>query len=80
MAVKFPLKMSDGTPVRTIEELREHFDFPAVLRYYSSGKLGRWLSDRYYDEEAEKVGDLDPSSEDFKKSLCDILGVNYLEI
>ena len=46
MAVKFPLIMSDGTPVRTIEELREHFDLEAVLGYYSNGRLIKWLEDR----------------------------------
>lgn len=78
MAVKFPLKMSDGTPVRTIEELREHFDLKAVLGYYSNGRLVKWLEDRYYDEEAEKVKALDPSLDDFGKNLCSILGVDYL--
>jgi len=43
MAVKFPLKMPDGTAVRTIEELREHFDLRTVLDYYSSGWLKEWL-------------------------------------
>lgn len=79
MAVKFPLKMSDGTPVRTMEELREHFDLEAVLGYYSNGRLAEWLEDRYYDEEAGAVRGLDSASENFKKKLCEILGVIYSE-
>lgn len=79
MAVKFPLKMSDGTPVRTIEELREHFDLGAVLGYYSNGRLIQWLEDRYYNEEAGKVRDLKASSKKFNQKLCEILGVTYLE-
>lgn len=79
MAVKFPLKMPDGTAVRTIEELREHFDLTAVLDFYSSGKLTDWLEIRYYNKEAEKVKALEPSSDDFRKNLCSILGVEYLE-
>lgn len=78
MAVKFPLIMTDGTPVRTIEELREHFDLKAVLGYYSNGRLAEWLENRYYDEEAEKVKALDSSLNDFRKNLCSILGVDYL--
>ena len=77
MAVKFPLKMSDGTPVRTIEELREHFDLEAVLGCYSNGQLLEWLEDRYYDEEAGKVRDLKASSKKLNQKLCEILGVPY---
>ena len=77
MAVKIPLKMSDGTPVRTIEELREHFNLADVLGYYSNGRLIKWLTDWYYDEEAKKVKALDSTSGDFQKNLCGIFGVDY---
>ncbi|MCM1561275.1 MAG: hypothetical protein NC123_17295 [Butyrivibrio sp.] len=79
MAVKFPLKMADGTAAGTIEELREHFDLEAVLGYYSNGRLVKWLEDRYYDEEAGKIRNLDAASGDFKKQLCEVLGVPYSE-
>lgn len=79
MAVKIPLKMSDGTSVRTIEELREHFDLRAVLDHYSNGRLLKWLEDRYYDEEARAVKALDLTSERLKEDLCAILGTSYLE-
>ncbi len=79
MAVKFPLKMSDGTSVRTIEELREHFDLRAVLDHYSNGKLLKWLEERYYDEEAKAVRALDLTSQSLKEDLCAILGTPYLE-
>ncbi len=79
MAVKFPLKMADGTAVGTMEELREHFDLEAVLSYYSNGRLVKWLEDRYYDEEAGKVRALDSASENFSIKLCEILGVPYSE-
>lgn len=77
--IRFPLKMTDGAQVKTMEELREHFDFADVLRYYADGRLCKWLRAWYYDEEAEKVEQLDLRSEDFKKNLCDILGVTYQE-
>lgn len=77
MAIKIPLKMSDGTTVRTIEELREHFNLVDVLGYYEDGRLAKWLLDGYYDEEVEKVKALDSSSKEFRKDLCNILGVDY---
>lgn len=77
LKIKFPLNMADGSAVRTIEELREHFDLMSVLSYYSNGKLINWLESRYYDEEAQKVKALDSASEHFKMELCAILGVNY---
>lgn len=79
MAVKFPLKMADGAMVRTLDELREHFDLTAVLAYYDNGRLTKWLENGYYDEEAKKVAALDAGSADFAKELCGILGANYLE-
>jgi len=66
--VKFPLKMADETPVRTIEELREHFDLASVLGYYDNGRLVEWLTDRYYEDEASKINALDSSAGNFKSS------------
>lgn len=77
--IKFPLKMADGSQARNIEELREHFDLTMILGYYASGRLIEWLTDRYYDDEAEKIKALEPSSKEFKKNLCEILAVPYSE-
>lgn len=79
MAVNFPLKMADGAMVRTLEELREHFDLTAVLAYYDNGRLAKWLENFLYDKEAKEVTALDANSDDFAKKLCDILGVDYSE-
>lgn len=76
--IKSPLLMADGAKVRTIEELREHFDIASVLAYYDSGKLHEWLENYYYDVEAEKIGKLDSSSTDIKEKICGILGVAYV--
>jgi TPR repeat protein len=75
--VRFPLKMADGAQVRTLEELREHFDPESVLAYYDNGKLNTWLNDRYEESTAAKLAELDPSAADFKKRLCEALGVAY---
>lgn len=76
MAPKFPLIMS-GKSVRTIADLRKYFDLETVLGYYSDGQLLRWLEDRYYNEEAEKIRALEVPSEKFNQKLCEILGAAY---
>ena len=53
--VKFPLKMSDGAEVRTLDDLKAHFDVDSVIKEFFNGRLLVWLEDRYYDEEADKV-------------------------
>ena len=50
--IRFPLKMTNSTEVRTIEELRANFDLTAVLGYYADGKLVDWLRDRYFENES----------------------------
>lgn len=77
--IKFPLKMADGSQARNIEELRAHFDLTTILSYYASGRLIEWLTDRYYDVEAEKIKALESSSKEPKKNLCEILAVPYSE-
>ena len=79
MAVKFPLKMADGAMVRTLEDLRDHFDLTTVLAYYDNGRLTKWLENGYYDEEAAAVAALHTDTADFTKKLCGILGVDYSE-
>lgn len=75
--IRFPLKMSNGAEVRTLEELQENFDLPAILGYFADGKLQTWLTNRYYDEAAEKVGALSADMPDLNARLCKILGVEY---
>lgn len=76
--IKFALEMADGVKVRSgLEELREHFDLERVVGYFLSGKLVEWLEDRFYEEEAEKIGALDKDAPDFHRKLCTILGVDY---
>lgn len=76
--IRFPLVMADGAEVRSLDELREHFDLESVLGYYNSGKLLTWLNDRYYREEAGTVQALDETAGDFQKRLCEALGVEYV--
>ena len=75
--VKFALEMADGTKVRSnLEELREHFDMESIASYYLSGKLLEWLEDRYYDDEASKIEELDKDAPNLNAQLCAIIGVD----
>ena len=75
--IRFPLKLAEETEVRTLEELREHFDLQAVLEYYKNGKLLTWLDDRYLEGEAEAIRALDESAPDFQQRLCSVFQVEY---
>ncbi|MGN9162988.1 hypothetical protein [Clostridium sulfidigenes] len=77
--IKFPLEMNNGVMVRTLEELRENFNLEKVVNYFISGKLITWLNDRYYESEAIQVGELNSSSLDFKKKICEIFDIEYIE-
>ena len=74
--IKFALEMN-GVKIRTMEELQENFDLDATVQYLLDGKLLTWLEDRFYEDEAEKVAELDKDSPQMKKELCEILGVEY---
>ncbi|MDE7243884.1 MAG: hypothetical protein K2O18_07900 [Oscillospiraceae bacterium] len=76
--IRFPLKLADGIEVRSLEELREHFDLQAVLEHYKTGKLLTWLEDRYLESEAEAVRTLDESASDFQQRFCEIFQVEYV--
>ncbi|SFX40504.1 tetratricopeptide repeat protein [Ruminococcus sp. XPD3002] len=77
--IKFPLKMKDGYDARSIEELREHFDLESVLGYFADGRLQTWLRDRYFDDEAQQVSELDPNDSELVTKICSILGVEAQE-
>ncbi len=52
--IKFNL-IVDGYPVRTLEELREHFNIDDMLQHFYNGTLLRWLSVRNFKNEFDKV-------------------------
>ncbi len=55
--IRFPLKLTDGTEARSLEDLREHGDVESVLKHYREGTLARWLKAFRYDELAERVAE-----------------------
>ena len=52
--IKFNL-ICDGYPVRTLDELREHFSIEDVLTYHRSGMLQRWLEVRGFTKALDAV-------------------------
>lgn len=72
--IKFALEMADHAKVRTIEDLRRHFDLESIIGYVLDGKLQKWLEYRYYEREAEALKNLDDRHLDIK-SLYTLLGV-----
>ncbi len=72
--IKFPLVLKDDVKVRTLEDLRLYFDLEKILAYFENGKLEVWLHDRYEDEIAERVSNIDKNSPDVIKLLCKALG------
>jgi len=75
--IRFPLKLAEGAEVRTLEELRKHFDLQAILEYYKNGKLLTWLEDRYLEGEAEAIRTLDEAAPDFQQRICQAFRVEY---
>ena len=77
--IKFPLKLRDEFPVRSIDELRQYFDLDKIIGYYLDGKLLTWLESRYYDTEAEAIKSLDKNNVDLNRKLCQIFNVEYTD-
>lgn len=76
MAIKFPLKMR-GVDVRNLEDLKKNFELNAAIDYFKNGKLLKWLEARYYDDEADKIAELNENTPDFREKLCAIFGVEF---
>jgi len=73
--VKFALILKDGYEVRNnIEEIKEHFDYNKIVDYFIDGQLSRWLEDRHYYEEKEKLDNLDVNELNFRDRICSIFG------
>lgn len=77
--IRFPLEMKDGVEVRSIEELRENFSLEQVLSYLSNGKLETWLRDRYQNDIADAVSELNQEDAELGKKICNIFDVEYVE-
>lgn len=77
--IRFPLEMDHGMEVRSVEELREHFSLLQVLMYLSNGKLVTWLRDRYADDLADAIEELDKTDVALPRKICEIFEVTFDE-
>jgi len=74
--IKFDLPI-DGTKVRNIEELRDHFS-TEILDLYKNGLLVKWLINQRYSDYAQAVERLLPTETDANllKLLCGIFEID----
>lgn len=75
--IRFPLEMKNGVDVRTLEELQNHFALGKVLLYAENGKLDRWLRDRYINEIADRLTELNKNDSSYCKKICELFDVKY---
>lgn len=79
--IKFNL-VCDGFPVRTIDELREHFSVEDIAQHYfgENQLLVKWLKIRGYNEYVEKIDKIVSQERNFViKSLCEIFSIENYE-
>ena len=77
--IKIALKMANGEMVRSIDELRAHFDMEKTLAYFWSGSLLKWAEERCSGEIADGIRGLSEEDDALAEKLCGILGVEYQE-
>ena len=75
---KTPLFLND-VEVRDIESLRENFNVAALADYAFDGSLIKFLRERYYEDEAEKVEALTRNDPKLEDKLYKIFGVQKSE-
>ncbi|WP_156431255.1 hypothetical protein [Bacillus sp. FJAT-29814] len=79
-SIKYPLLMKDGEKVRSIEELRKHFDIESILDYYFDGRLSTWLDQRFYHEEVRLLRDLkDCEFLQLPRNLTEVFKVEFTD-
>ena len=72
---KVKLVLHDTT-IRSIKELRENFDAEEIMKYHLNGELYLWLSQHYYEEEADAIKKLAPEQPGCLQKICSVLGVS----
>lgn len=75
--IRFPLIMENGIEVRSIEELRDNFSISKIIFYLREGKLIVWLRDRYANDIADLIEELDLQDEKIPQKISEIFDVPY---
>ena len=64
-----------GKEIQSLSDLQENFDLEEVVTAFLDCTLEHWLSDCFYDEQAELISELDHSDGfEVRMELCRILG------
>ena len=64
--------------INSIEDLRQYFNLSEAMKTFLDGSLEKWLSDRYYDPQADALSKLDHSESGASVcAVCEALGVPY---
>lgn len=77
--IRFPLEMDNGVEVRSMEELRNNFSLGRVLEYIQNEKLVTWLRDRYENNIADAIAELDKTDSELPKKVSAVFDVPYDE-
>lgn len=75
-----PLFLKNNYPVRTLEELQEHFDLQKIKEYYANDQLLQWLNERYYEEQAKRIANLKETGLNLDAELYSIFEIDSKEI
>ena len=76
---RFPLEMENKKTVTSIDELRNNFSLARVLDYAHDKRLIKWLRDRFENDIADAIEQVDLDAPDAAKLICEILSVPYSE-
>ena len=68
-----------GKEIQSLSDLQENFDLEEVVTAFLDCTLEHWLSDCFYDEQAELICELDHSDGfEVRMEICRILGIDYV--
>lgn len=68
-----PVLLINNTPICYLEQLRENFYIEDVIARFKDGSLLKWLRDKGYDHEADKVEELEYDQENLALFLRELL-------
>ena len=69
----------NNTEIHSLEELRQNFDLNQVVTAFLDCSLEKWLTDCFYEKQADQVRSLDHAiAPDIDRELCRILGIDYV--
>ena len=69
----------NGKEIQSLRDLQENFNLEEVVTVFLDCTLEHWLSDCFYDEQAELICGLDHSDGfEIRMDLCRILGIDYV--